>query len=130
MLPHAYPFLLVDGQAAEAPTLRWTGGGALARGTGEAPPFLVVEMMAQAILLVLAGEGTAGEDDSPTEKARGGLLAGVEEVSLLAPLRPGDEVTAEATVLGRFGRLLKARTRLLRAGEPIAEGTLLLALEE
>ena len=126
MLPHGFPFRLVDrGDAAAGLPLLWTVNGALDRGAGELPPTLAIEMMAQAALVLLAREGGAG---AAGESAGAGLLAGVEGVVFHAPLRPGDRLEAHATLAGRFGRLVKVRTRLEREGAAVVEGELLLAL--
>jgi 3-hydroxymyristoyl/3-hydroxydecanoyl-(acyl carrier protein) dehydratase len=129
MLPHCYPFLLVDrlpvdrdaGSGSGLP-LRWTANGALDRGAGAAPSMLAVEMMAQAGLVLLASAAD-GRDGS-----QGGLLAGVEGVQIHAPVQAGDRLEAHAALSGRFGRLVKARAWILREGVTVAEGELLLAL--
>jgi acyl dehydratase len=137
VLPHAYPFRFVEratGPAGE-PALAWTVNGALARGAAELPSMLAIEMMAQSALVALPAGAL---DDRGESKAEGtvvrGLLAGVDGVAFLAPLRPGDALRARAEVVGRFGRLIKARVTLSRVVdatvEPVAEGELLLALEE
>ena len=137
MLPHAYPFRFVEratGPAGE-PALAWTVNGALARGAEDLPPMLALEMMAQSALVALpaGASGDRGESKAEGPVVRG-LLAGVDGVSFLAPVRPGDALRAQAEVVGRFGRLIKARVTLSRVVgaivEPVAEGDLLLALEE
>lgn len=124
MLPHAYPFRLVDraGDGAGQP-VAWTVGGALDRGAGAAPAMLAVEMMAQAALVLLA---RGGSGEGPGEGA--GLLAGVDALVLHATIGAGDRLEAHAEVAGRFGRLVKVRARLTRDGAAVAEGDLLLAL--
>ena len=148
MLPHAFPFRLVD-RADDGPgqptaslplgrqedpalaasrrrgslPLAWTVGGALDRGAGAAPAMLPVEMMAQAALVLLTRDGS-GEG----EGERVGLLAGVDGVVFHATLAAGDRLEAHADVAGRFGRLVKVRARLTRDGAVVAEGDLLLAL--
>jgi 3-hydroxymyristoyl/3-hydroxydecanoyl-(acyl carrier protein) dehydratase len=123
VLPHAFPFRLVDrtGGRAALPLL-WTVNAALGRGAAEVPAVLAIEMMAQAALVLLAGEAGGG----PGEGA--GLLAGVDGVTFHAPLAAGDRLEAHAELAGRFGRLLKVRGRLTRDGATVVEGDLLLAL--
>ena len=135
MLPHAHPFRFVERVAgAGEPVLAWTVDGSFGRG-GELPPMLMVEMMAQAALLALPAVASASAGGAPSPLARG-LLAGLDGVRFLAPVRPGDALRARAELVGRFGRLVKARVTLLRVGddaarpESVAEGDLLLALEE
>jgi 3-hydroxymyristoyl/3-hydroxydecanoyl-(acyl carrier protein) dehydratase len=83
---------------------------------------LAVEVMAQAALLVL---GSAVDGD---EAAGGGLLAGLDTVTLHAPLRPGDRLRAQAELLARMGPLVKVRCALRRGEALVVEGSLLLAL--
>jgi hypothetical protein len=129
VLPHGYPFRFLERSPAGSVTLLWTVNGALARGAAEAPAFLAVEMMAQAALVALPPPAPERAAEGAEPATRGGLLAGLEDVRLNAPLRAGDEVRAEAAVLGRFGRLVKARVLLVRGDETVAEAVLLLALE-
>ena len=139
MLPHAYPFRLLERASGPdgRPVLGWTVAGGLARGAAEVPPTLVVEMMAQAALAALPGEaGAATPGDATGAASGGGLLAGLQGVSFHRPLRAGDRLTAEAELVGRLGRLIKVHVRLIAAdtpagqpSAPLAEGDLLLALD-
>ena len=139
MLPHAYPFRLVERASGpfDPPALAWTVNGALARGAAELPPMLALEMMAQSALVALPGASEGAEPGSGAAAGgppRRGLLAGLDGVRFLGPVRPGDVLRARAELVGRFGRLYKARvllSRVVAAGdETVAEGELLLALEE
>jgi predicted hotdog family 3-hydroxylacyl-ACP dehydratase len=121
-LPHGYPFRLLDRVGGGAVEVLVAGNAAQLRGAAELPPFLAVEVMAQAALVTLAS--TAASDDSPS----GGLLAGVESVVVHAPLRAGDRLRAHATLLVRMGALVKVRCELRRGAELVVEGGLLLAL--
>ena len=151
MLPHAFPFRLVD-RAADGPAqptaslplgrqedvalaasrrrgslpLAWTVDGALDRGAGVAPAMLAVEMMAQAALVLLARDGGGGGGEGAGDGP--GMLAGVDGLVFHATLGAGDRLEAHADVAGRFGRLVKVRARLTREGAVVAEGDLLLAL--
>ena len=154
MLPHAFPFRLVD-RADDGPgqptaslplgrqedpalaasrrrgslPLAWTVGGALDRGAGAAPAMLAVEMMAQAALVLLTRDGSGeGAGEGQGEGERVGLLAGVDGVVFHATLAAGDRLEAHADVAWRFGRLVKVRARLTRDGAVVAEGDLILAL--
>ena len=125
MLPHAYPFALLDRLADGGIGVLVTAGAAQLRGGGELPASLAVEVMAQAALVALAPE--AGEGGGTAQQG-GGLLAGLDTVSFHAPLRAGDLLRAEATLVGRMGPLVKVRCELRRDGELVVEGGLLLAL--
>ena len=101
-----------------------TANAAALRGAAELPPMLAVEMLAQAALVALPG---------PPEAAGGaprqGLLAGVENVRWHAPIRPGDQLQASASLVGRLGTLVKARVELRCGTEIVLEGELLLAIQ-
>ena len=125
MLPHAYPFRLLDRRADGSVGVAVSGNAAQLRGAAELPSFLAVEVLAQSALVVLAGphgEGAASASGL-------GLLAGVQEVQFHASLRPGDIVAANAALLGRLGPLLKVRAELRRGDELVVEGELLLAMK-
>jgi 3-hydroxymyristoyl/3-hydroxydecanoyl-(acyl carrier protein) dehydratase len=128
VLPHAYPFRVVEPLAGVEPgakgpvTILVSLNAAWSRGNEEVPPFFAVEALAQASILALSGRGATA--DAP----RGGLLAGLEDVRFHLPLRAGDRLEAEATLLGRLGQLIKVRCELRRDGELAVEAGLLLAL--
>ncbi len=122
MLPHAYPFRLLDRDAEGGVGVLVSGNAALARGGAELPALLAVEVLAQAALVALPA---AGGEGAP----RGGLLAGLEAVRFHHPLWAGDRLTASATLLARFGTLVKVRATLRRGETTVVEGDLLLALE-
>ena len=122
MLPHAYPFRLVEGRADGSVWVLVTIDAAWSRGVAELPRFLAVEALAQSAILALAGSGEA------PGAARGGLLAGLDDVRFVLPLMAGDRLEARATLLGRLGPLVKVRGELRRDGEIAVEADLLLAL--
>ncbi len=124
MLPHAYPFRLLDRRADGSVGVLISSNAAQLRGTVELPAFLAVEVLAQSALVALAGPG----EDAASAGGLG-LLAGVQEVRFHAPLRPGDVVAARAALLGRLGPLLKVRVELRRSDELVVEGELLLAMK-
>ena len=124
MLPHAYPFRLLDRRADGTVGVLISGNAAQLRGAAELPTFLAVEVLAQSALVALP-ESTSG--DAPREGGLG-LLAGIQDVQFHAPLRPGDVLTAGATLVARLGPLLKIRAELRRDDEIVAEGELLLAM--
>lgn len=141
MLPHAYPFRLLERASGPdgRPVLAWTVAGSLARGAGEVPATLAVEMMAQAALAALPGgaAGAASASEPGGVPPPRGMLAGLDGIEVHRPLVAGDRLTAEAALVGRLGRLLKVHVRLVAAGLPAGdpggvcvEGDLLLALEE
>jgi 3-hydroxyacyl-[acyl-carrier-protein] dehydratase len=124
-LPHAYPFRLLDRRADGTVGVLVSGNAAQLRGAPALPAFLAVEVLAQTALMALPEAASGG-----APKAGGlGLLAGVQEVQFHSPLRPGDVLTAGATLVARLGPLLKVRAELRRDDTLVAEGELLLAMK-
>ena len=130
ILPHRYPFLLVD-RITELETDKRIVGiknvtlneRFLSRTPGEAPvlPFTVLtETVAQVgAIMILA---------KPENREKLIYFMGIERVRYRRAVRPGDVVEIEATVLR-----LKSRMGLLRgvarvAGQVVAEGTMTFAL--
>ena len=124
MLPHEYPFRLLDRRADGTVVVMVAGNAAQVRGTDELPAFLAVELLAQSALFALVEP--SGERD-PSDRGLG-LLAGVQDVQFHSPLRPGDRLSVAATLLARLGALSKVRAELRRGDELVVEGELLLAM--
>ena len=130
ILPHRYPFLLVDRITELEPDKRIVGiknvtlnERFLSRTPGEAPvlPFTVLtETVAQVgAIMILA---------KPENREKLIYFMGIERVRYRRAVHPGDVVEIEATVLR-----LKSRMGLLRgvarvAGQVVAEGTMTFAL--
>jgi 3-hydroxyacyl-[acyl-carrier-protein] dehydratase len=130
ILPHRYPFLLVDritelevdkrivgikNVSLNERYLSYTGGR-----TPVLPPTILTEAIAQVgAILVLA---------KPENRQRLPFFAGIERVRYWRPVRPGDVVIIEATVIrlrSRMG-LLKGTARV--NGKRVVEGTMTFAL--
>jgi 3-hydroxymyristoyl/3-hydroxydecanoyl-(acyl carrier protein) dehydratase len=124
LLPHEYPFRLLDRRADGTVVVLVSGNAAQVRGAEELPAFLAVEVLAQSALFALVE--SSGERDSSDRGL--GLLAGVQDVQFHAPLRPGDRLSVAATLLARLGALSKVRAELRRGDELVVEGELLLAM--
>ena len=97
MLPHRYPFLLVDRLIVEEPGERGVGIKNLTMnelffqghfpGNPIMPGVLQIEAMAQtAGCIVMAAE------DNYTEKQRGVLFMSIDGVKFRKPVRPGDQL--------------------------------------
>jgi len=130
ILPHRYPFLLVDRITELEPDRRIVGiknvtlnERFLSRTPGEAPvlPFTVLtETVAQVgAIMILA---------KPENREKLIYFMGIERVRYRRAVHPGDVVEIEATVLR-----LKSRMGLLRGvarvdGQVVAEGTMTFAL--
>ena len=124
MLPHEYPFRLLDRRADGTVVVLVTGNAVQLRGAHELPSFLAVELLAQSTLFALA----APDAETPPQGGGLGMLAGVQDVQFHAPLRVGDRLDAAATLIARLGPLSKVRAELRRGDEVVVEGELLLAM--
>jgi len=125
VLPHAYPFRLLDRRADGTVAVWISGNAAQLRGADELPPFLAVEVLAQSALVALREPMSSAAPKEPGL----GLLAGIQDVQFHAPLRPGDVLTVAATLVARLGPLLKIRAELRRDDAIVVEGELLLAMK-
>ena len=129
ILPHRYPFLLVDrvtefevdkrivgikNVSLDERYLSYTSGSPVL------PPTILTEAIAQVgAILILA---------KPENRQRLPFFAGIERVRYRRPVRPGDVVVIEATVLrlrSKMGRL-KGVARV--NGTIVVEGTMTFAL--
>lgn len=130
-VPHRFPFEWIDSCEPGRARLRLTSTGPFCR-AGDFPAFLSVEILAQACLSALLG--TSSADGEAREKtAGGGLLAGIDTIRFLDPLRdrplaPGDVLDAEVELAASFGKLVKVQGTIRRDGVDLLEGSLLLAL--
>ena len=130
ILPHRYPFLLVDRITELEPDRRIVGiknvtlnERYLARRDGERPvlpPTILTEAIAQVgAILILA---------KPENRQRLPFFAGIQRVRYRRPVHPGDIVVIEALV-----RRLRSRMGVLHGiarvnGEVVVEGTMTFAL--
>jgi 3-hydroxyacyl-[acyl-carrier-protein] dehydratase len=130
ILPHRYPFLLVDRIIEFEPDKRIVGiknvslnERHLTQRPGERPalpPTILTEAVAQVgAIMILA---------KPENREKLIFFAGIERVRYRRPVHPGDVVVIEATV-----RRLRSRMGLLRGvarvdGRVVVEGTMTFAL--
>jgi 3-hydroxyacyl-[acyl-carrier-protein] dehydratase len=130
ILPHRYPFLLVDRITELVPDQRIVGiknvslnERYLAHREGEAPvlpPTILTEAVAQVgAIMILA---------KPENRQKLIFFMGIERVRYRRPVRPGDVVEIEATV-----RRLRSRVGVLQGiarvdGAVAVEGTMTFAL--
>src|SRR6266545_25861 len=130
ILPHRYPFLLVDRITELEVDKRIVGIKNIshnerymsreANGSTVLPPTILTECIAQVgAILILA---------KPENRQRLPFFAGIERVRYRRPVRPGDVVEIEALV-----RRLRSRMGLLKGvarvdGEAVIDGTMTFAL--
>src|SRR6188474_1496660 len=130
ILPHRYPFLLVDRitefeedkrivgikNVSNNERYLWQGP----EGRAVMPPTILTEAIAQVgAILILA---------NPENRQRLPLFAGIQRVRYRRPVHPGDVVEIEAFVVrlrSRMG-LLKGVARV--GGKPVVDGTMTFAL--
>jgi 3-hydroxymyristoyl/3-hydroxydecanoyl-(acyl carrier protein) dehydratase len=125
VLPHRAPFRLLD-RIVEVTAERGVGVKLVTAGdpcvtpNGVLPAAFVLETLAQAggaYLNALGGDGT-----------HAGLLAQVEAFSVTEPIRVGDEVRVEVSVVRRFRTTTVLQGRASVDGEVRAEGRFVLSL--
>lgn len=130
ILPHRYPFLLVDRFTELVPDQRIVGiknvtlnERYLAHLPGEAPvlpPTILTEAIAQVgAILILA---------KPENREKLPYFAGIERVRYRRPVHPGDVVEIEATVLRLRSRMGRLRGIARVDGRVVVEGTMTFAL--
>lgn len=130
ILPHRYPFLLVDRITALEPDTRIVGIKTVTRNErylshqpGDAPslPFTVLtEAVAQVgAIMILA---------KPENRERLIYFMGIEKVRYRKAVHPGDVVEIEATVVKLRGRVGVLRGIARVGTEVVAEGTMTFAL--
>ena len=130
VLPHRFPFLLVDRPTATGACWRLSSGASLLRSTETLSPILLLELLAQTALVCLPRWG--GSLDGGGGEVRG-YLVGIDRANLPTPgvrLVPGDDFLATLEPAGAFGRLIRVDGKVLRGGEPLVEARLSLALEK
>jgi len=129
-LPHSFPFRMIDRileieKGKKAVTLKnvsidepyFIGHF---KNDPVMPGVLILEAMAQTGGLAFQSSFEKEEEGIP-------LLAGVEEFRLKRKVIPGDQVIIEAEVLHIFSNLAKVKVLARVGGDPVAEGTLILA---
>lgn len=124
MLPHRFPFRLVDRVEGGRVRVALTTDAVWLRGSEGYPAALAVEILAQSAILLLP-ETTSGGGK--------GLLAGIDGAAFHASPAPGDVLSIEIRQTGRFGTVVRVEGTITRRSgrgdeeEPVAEAALLLA---
>jgi 3-hydroxyacyl-[acyl-carrier-protein] dehydratase len=130
ILPHRYPFLLVDKITEFVPDRRIVGVKAVsdnepylsrpAHGRPTLPPTILTEAVAQVgAILILA---------KPENKDQLIFFRGIERVRYRAPVHPGDVVTIEANVRRLRSRMGVLFGRATVGGKVVVNGTMTFAL--
>ncbi|OAT80231.1 3-hydroxyacyl-ACP dehydratase FabZ [Desulfotomaculum copahuensis] len=132
ILPHRYPFLLVDrileleaGKRAVG-IKNVTGNEQFFQGhfPGRAvmPGVLIIEAMAQVGAVALL--------QMPEYAGKIALFAGIDRARFRRPVVPGDQLRLEVEILKLRGPVGKAGARALVDGRPVAEAELMFAVEQ
>lgn len=130
ILPHRYPFLLVDRITAFEPDVRIVGVKNVsanepylarpANGRPSLPPTILTEAVAQVgAILILA---------KPENKDQLIFFRGIERVRFRGPVHPGDAVIVEVTVKRLRSRMGVLSGRATVNGRVVINGTMTFAL--
>jgi 3-hydroxyacyl-[acyl-carrier-protein] dehydratase len=127
VLPHRYPFLMIDCVRELEPGHRAVAVKAISLDdffigghfpqSPSLPEALIVEALAQTggIAMLSAKEGGIG------------ILVRVEEMQFAKTIRAGDQLILSAEVEFSFGEMAKVRVKAESEGETVAQGILVLA---
>lgn len=126
ILPHRYPFLLVDRIVELEPGVRAVGIKSVSANEPQFTGHFPGRPIMPGVLMVEALAQTAGVAVLTLDAYRGklGLFAGIDELRFRRLVQPGDQLRLEVTVeklRGMFGRV-QAVARV--DGEPAVEGKL------
>ena len=133
LLPHRYPFLMVDELSSIEPGKHavgikrvrsdedWTRGHF--PGNPVLPGVLITEALAQvaALIFLAANRDRAGATV---------YLVGLDKMRFRKVVRPGDELTLEVTVTGNKRRIWMFDGAATIGGERVADGSFLATVEE
>jgi 3-hydroxyacyl-[acyl-carrier-protein] dehydratase len=126
ILPHRYPFLLVDRIVELEPGVRAVGIKSVSANEPQFTGHFPGRPIMPGVLMVEALAQTAGVAVLTLDEYRGklGLFAGIDDCRFRRLVQPGDTLRLEVTVeklRGMFGRV---RAIASVDGEPAVEGTL------
>ncbi|OCL25614.1 3-hydroxyacyl-[acyl-carrier-protein] dehydratase FabZ [Orenia metallireducens] len=133
ILPHRYPFLLVDKILEVEPGKKVVGLKNVTAneeffnghfpGHPIMPGVLIIEAMAQ-----VAGVGLLTTVDNPEEKVP--YFARIEDARFKQPVKPGDQLIFEVEVVKLRRGIGKVEAKALVDGEVVTEATLTCAIQD
>ncbi|MBC7325795.1 MAG: 3-hydroxyacyl-ACP dehydratase FabZ [Moorella sp. (in: Bacteria)] len=145
LLPHRWPFLLLDRVTELEPGRRATGLKNVTinepyfaghfPGESIMPGVLIVECLAQLTAVVyttgaladLVEAGGRQAMEGVDVSARVGYLVAIKNMKFRRPVRPGDQLLLEAVMGSSLGILTSVQVRARVAGELVAEGTIVVS---
>lgn len=143
MLPHAYPFLLIDrvvelrpgeyGKAIKNVTINEPFFQGHFPGESIMPGVLIVEVMAQLIAVVYvskAYEEGAGRSKGTALSDKVGYLVSIKNMKFMEKVVPGDQMLVYAKVTGRLGVLSQVKVWCEVNDRKVVEGTLSVSEKE
>jgi 3-hydroxyacyl-[acyl-carrier-protein] dehydratase len=132
LIPHRYPFLLVDRIEEVEPGVRAVGVKSVTQNEpffqGHFPDYpvmpgvLIVEAMAQV--------GAVGVMSVEEYRGKLALFAGIDNVRFRRQVVPGDVLTMEVEIERLKGRIGRGKGRATVAGERVCEADLMFAFAE
>jgi 3-hydroxyacyl-[acyl-carrier-protein] dehydratase len=132
ILPHRYPFLLVDRIVELEPGKRavgiknLTGNEWFFNGQPAYPPVLLLESLAQVGGIVL---GSKAKEENPNVRFNG-LFAGVSDFEYRRPPVMGEQVTLKVELSQSLASIYRFSAEVGVAGEKIAGGQILLSFSK
>jgi 3-hydroxyacyl-[acyl-carrier-protein] dehydratase len=129
ILPHRYPFLLVDRILELEPGKRavgiknLTGNEWFLNGGSTCPPVLLLESLAQVGGIVL---GSKAREENPSAGFIG-LFAGVSEFQFLRSPNLGEQITLKAELTQSLASIYRFASDVLVGEEKIASGQILIS---
>ena len=129
ILPHRYPFLLVDRIAQLEPGKRGvgiknlTGNEWCLNGGATYPPVLLLESLAQVGGIVL---GSKAREENPSSRFIG-LFAGISDFQFLRAPAVGEQVTLKMELSQSLASIYRFISEVEVGGEKIAGGQILLS---
>jgi 3-hydroxyacyl-[acyl-carrier-protein] dehydratase len=129
ILPHRYPFLLVDRVTELEPGKRGvgiknlTGGEWFLNGQSSYPPALLLESLAQVGGIVL---GSKARQENPASRFIG-LFAGVSEFQFHRAPVLGEQIILQAVLSQSLASIYRFAAEVYVGGEKIAGGQILLS---
>ena len=129
ILPHRYPFLLVDRMVELEPGKRGvgiknlTGNEWCLSGGGAYPPVLLLESLAQVGGIVL---GSKAREENPGSRFFG-LFAGVSDFQFMRSPVVGEPITLKVELSQSLASIYRFQCEVQSGGEKIAAGQILIS---